>query len=298
MQEVDYPIHSRVHRLRSFDTPTCQCWVKRDDELGFGISGSKFRKYRSLIPYLLSEHFEQIVLIGGIHSNNILGLSQLLVENRLPFKLYLRGDPDRLLVGNGLLTALIAGKTRIRWVSRAEWPEVEAIAKLENEGKHLFIVPEGACCLQAVEGALTLAQDIGRNEREVGLTFDHVFIDAGTGLTAIALLKGFTGTGHLHIILMAEDEEAFLGRLRAFGGSFSVPFTLYKPQNAASFGSVNERVMQEIRDVAATEGILLDPIYSAKLFIEGRRISIDTKLKGNVLFVHGGGALSLMGFKI
>jgi 1-aminocyclopropane-1-carboxylate deaminase/D-cysteine desulfhydrase-like pyridoxal-dependent ACC family enzyme len=47
------PRQSRIHSLRSFSRG--RCYIKRDDELGFGISGTKVRKYLSLLPAILRE---------------------------------------------------------------------------------------------------------------------------------------------------------------------------------------------------------------------------------------------------
>ncbi len=288
-------LHSRVHRIPSFDTSTATCWVKRDDELGFGISGSKLRKYHSLLPFLLKEAFDLVIVIGGINSNNVLGLSQLLVENRVPFKLYLKGDPTRPLIGNGWLTALIAGQEHIRWVSRQDWPRVEEIASEENRACRHFIVPEGACCFQSLAGAQTLATDIFRNEQEIGRRFSHIFIDAGTGLTAIALLQRLQGNTHVHIVLVAGDETSFRSRLQLLGGDVAANYTLYRPSTAASFGATNRAVWDEVQRVAREEGILIDPIYTAKLMGEARRIIRNSELTGDILIIHGGGGLSLVG---
>jgi 1-aminocyclopropane-1-carboxylate deaminase/D-cysteine desulfhydrase-like pyridoxal-dependent ACC family enzyme len=293
----DYPLQSRVHRLKSFDTESCVCWVKRDDELGFGITGSKIRKYRSLVPFLVNGRFEEIALIGGANSNHIVGLSQLLREERLPFRLFLRGEASQPLVGNSLLTSMIAGPSAIRWISRSDWPQVYSLAQDEMKGRNAFVVPEGAFCEPALSGALTLADDIRRNEKTVRFSFPHVFVEAGTGLTAMALLQGLTPRHHIHIILLADDEEAFLGRMSDLDILVQAPFTLHRPTVARSFGAVNSKVLETIRTLAYTEGILTDPIYSAKLFMTAQEIIATQNLEGQALVVHSGGGLALSGFQ-
>ncbi len=313
--EADYPTQSRVHRLLSFDTPECLAYVKRDDELGFGITGTKFRKYRSLIPFLLKDRFDEVIVIGGMNSNNVLGLVQLLAENRLKPLLFLLGSPEQPRKGNALLTLLIAGEHSVRWVSREQWPTVETMAityaaEQEKEGRRVFVIPEGACIEHALPGAATLALDIHRNEDEGGHVFDNIFIDAGTGLSAIGLLLGLSylqKTNHVHVLLLADNPDIFQERLKKFHTAFetllkvSCPtphrFTLYQPKTAPSFGSTNAQVWNQIHETARDEGILLDPIYSAKLFMEARRIIDENKLTDRALIIHGGGALSLSGFQ-
>ena len=47
-------------RLNHFPNNGVNCYVKRDDELGCGISGSKLRKYASLLPFLMNKGITDI----------------------------------------------------------------------------------------------------------------------------------------------------------------------------------------------------------------------------------------------
>ena len=65
---------------------------------------------------------------------------------------------------------------------------------------------------------------------------------------------------------------------------------------ARSFGSTNSTIFKEIKSIASEDGILTDPVYSAKLFITAKRTIQDQSLDGNILLIHSGGALALSGF--
>jgi 1-aminocyclopropane-1-carboxylate deaminase len=308
--QMNYPIHSRVHALHSFSFPKTKCYVKRDDELGFGISGSKARKYRSLLPFLLAHNFQEVIVIGSAYSNHVLSLVQLLIENGLQATLFLLGDPQRSLQGNALLTSLFTSS--IRWFSKAEWKNVESEAhSYAKQQKHpTYVLPEGGFCQEAFPGALTLALDVILNEEETQMTFDHIFIEAGTGFTACALILGLSWLEHpacVHVLLLAEDEEAFLLRLKlchemfmqlmSVTISFPQHFAIHSPQLIKGFGKVSSLVFDTIADIARTEGFLTDPIYSAKLFLECKNILKDGRIQGNLLIHHSGGSLTLMGFQ-
>lgn len=310
--QASYPCQSRIHPLRSFSFPSTQCYVKRDDELGFGISGSKIRKYRSLLPYLKENKFEEVALIGSAYSNHILSFVQLLIENGIKPTLFLRGDRERPLQGNALLISLFVPLSEIHWISRLDWNEVELKAYSYAKGRPhpTFVLPEGGFTPYAMAGALSLPLDLLNNERESQIKFDHIFVEAGTGFMAASLLLGLrwlNHPAHLHIILLAEDEEAFLRRLKECHAMFSALlgkespfpfyFSLHRPVLSKGFGQVSSSLFKEITTLARNEGFLTDPIYSAKLFIEGRRIIEAMELKGNILFIHSGGALTLTGFK-
>ncbi len=304
-------LYSRVHKLRSFDTPLAHCFVKREDELGFGVSGTKVRKYLSFLPHFLKAKLDEAIITGSAYSNHVLSLSLLLRENGVEPILFLLGDPSCKLQGNLLFSSLIAKKENIHWISRKCWGEIDDIAaQFALARANAQVVPKGANCASAIPGALTLALDILRNEEELGIAFDHILIDSGTGMSAAALLLAFAYLQKktaIHIVQVAGDEKEFTNTLSCrkndleylLDQSLDSPtnFRCYLPSNAQKFGSANTLVLNTIAELARSEGFLTDPVFTAKLFYEGKKIIAQEDLKGNILFIHSGGALSLMGFQ-
>lgn len=310
--QADYPIHSRLHALRSFHFPSLKCYVKRDDELGFGISGTKIRKYRSLIPSLILNQIKEVAVIGSAYSNHVLSFIQLLIENGVQPTLFLRGNPHSSLQGNALLISLFIPPSSIHWFSKENWKNVlsnaQAYAKLQTHPT--FVLPEGGFCSQALPGVLTLALDIIKNEKEHGINFDHLFIDAGTGFTACTLILALSWLKHsacIHVILLAEDRQGFLSALKNCHQMFQqfiqspLPFPqnflLHDPQMTQPFGKTNVFLFEKISQIAQKEGFLTDPIYTAKLFIESEFLLSQGKIKGFACLLHTGGAFTLMGFQ-
>jgi 1-aminocyclopropane-1-carboxylate deaminase/D-cysteine desulfhydrase-like pyridoxal-dependent ACC family enzyme len=307
---------SRIHPLKFISKPGAYIYVKRDDELGFGISGTKLRKYKSLLAYIKEQSIKHAVLIGGAYSNNIVGLTQLLIEHNVVPYLFLRGDKPPLYKGNFLLTSLLVPENQIHWIKRADWEHVETVAQafLDRLPKPALLIPEGACMLPALAGALTLGEDIVRNEAEHNILFEHIFIEAGTGLAAIGLilgLKSLKRIPHIHILLLAINQDEFLIKLYDFYKYFiehlgqQVAWEeiikhlhFYTPTIASSFGTTNQKIFEAIIQVARQDGILVDPIYTAKLFLTAKEIILSTStMKGNILIIHGGGGLALMGYQ-
>lgn len=288
----NYPAESRVHPLNSFPN----CFVKRDDELGFSISGTKFRKYRMLLPHLRGN--AEVNVVGGPFSNHVLAITQLLIENGIRPKLYLKGPPPSQMAGNYLYLQMLVNPSEICWIPKSEWPP-----QLPEQAT----LPEGAALFPAFLGALTLPLDILRNEREMGIAFDHIFLDAGTGYSAAALLLGLAfleKKTDVHLLLLAGTEESFCKELRKLHAEFEQwlgkecpypnSFTCTTPTIAPSFGSTNAALFDFLTHIARTEGFFLDPIYSGKLFYHAHK-QIPS-LNGNILIVHSGGALTLSGF--
>lgn len=306
---------TRIHPINLLPGHPAQTFLKREDEAGFAIAGGKKRKLASLIPWLHSQGISTVTLLGGANSNNVLAALQLFREQNIrPIVFQKAGEQSNS--GNGLLTRLLINPDDLHLVQREEWPQATEIARehadsLTAQGLSTWFLPEGSTCLPSFPGAMTLGTDIQHNEQQAGLRFDHVFVDAGTGHSAAALALQFAEANHpaqVHIVLMAEDEEAFEAKMKEqfrpwfekCGGSKSSQanenYLLYRPENARSFGSVNRRVLNAIQRYAQDYGVLTDPIYSAKLLMEAERIISQNQLGGNILIVHSGGVQTLPGF--
>lgn len=308
MQEIK----SRIHQLPSFCTETASVFLKREDELGFGISGCKKRKYLSLIPFLQAQKYEMVYLIGGENSNNLVGLAQALREAKIPFVAYIKATKQVQKQGNAFLLQLLTQPQERVYVSSEQWHEVEKITEndLQISGKQGYIVPEGASCSASIMGLCTLMQDIERNESENNLLFDHIFIDTGTAYTAatlVAMNHFLQRKTQIHIVYIAGNEALFwqhYQKVAAFFIENDMPFTPPLPPNiqhhfpktARAFGSINATIKQAVIDFAQTEGILTDPVYVAKTLFTAKDIIASQQLAGNILLIHSGGGTGLMGF--
>ncbi|WP_058500193.1 pyridoxal-phosphate dependent enzyme [Legionella gratiana] len=294
-------LSSRVHRLNHFPEEGTVCYVKRDDELGCGISGSKLRKYASLLPFLMDQKIRHLIIIAGPQSNNLLAVLQLAREFQFKVTVFLLRPWKVELQGNYKLSRLFLEEQEIIWIDREDWPQVNELANnyLNTLNQSGFVLCEGASVPEALKGASTLAEDIILNEHTLEVPFQHIFIDAGTGFSAAALVKRLAELSHqaqIHVLLLADDEALFHSKLNQWIGLIPNNFSCFYPTTAKSFGSVNRTIKNEVCRLAREEGILADPIYAAKLFYESRKRIQTEQLKGNVLIIHSGGTLSMPAF--
>ncbi len=305
-----FNLQSRIHRLQWFGRS--DIWVKRDDELSFGVSGTKLRKHASIIPALKLKGIEEVVVIGGANSNNVLSAAQTLTENGIKITPFLLGPPSHKQ-GNSKLLSLFVDDDEIHWISRDQWADIETLVnkyveKENAQGIKIFVLPEGGHHRLALPGSLSILLDILRNEAESGVTFDHIFIDSGTGMVAQSLLAGAAAINKkakFHIVVLAGSFETFecgLEQIIQYTEDFLqilIPlrpdYELYYPVIAKSFGGTNRSIFREIKTIANNDGILTDPVYSAKLFITAKQTIRDHSIDGNILLIHSGGALSLSG---
>lgn len=293
-------LSSRIHSLNHFPKNHTSCYVKREDELGCGINGTKLRKYASLIPHFKMQQIQHLIIIAGPQSNNLLAALQVSRELGLKVTAFLIKPWQIEIKGNFKLSRLFLEEKSIIWVKREEWGRVHELAcqYASTCQEKTMVLNEGASVPEAMEGAKSLANDIVRNESEHDVVFDHVLIDAGTGFSAAGLIWGLAEQQHaaaVHVLLLADKEEKFREKLRQWTGRSFSNVHCFCPTTAKSFGSINQAIRNEIAKIAKEEGILTDPIYSAKLFYESRRYIDRSTLRGNVLMIHSGGILTLSG---
>lgn len=319
--DTSYNLHTRIHPVNSYiQAGNTEIFIKREDELSSGISGSKYRKFAGLIPFFKANNFDEIAVIGSAYSNNVVAALQLLNENKIHCKLFLLESHHDKPGGNALfIKMLLRNKDDIFRLKRDEWPEVEniaskyAIAAKEKNNKKVFVLTEGAAVKEAIPGAMTIAQDILLNEKQLNKEFQHIFIDSGTGTSAIGLILGLqflqVKDRNIYITLIAGDEPFFRAQLEKFTREIQeftgIPFTalhqnklhFLKPATAASFGAINATVLEETLKIAKEEGILMEPVYSVKHFYTAKKFIAENNISGHTLIIYNGGSLGLAGFQ-
>lgn len=307
-----YNLESRIQRLHSSDQHAVDIFLKRDDELCSTISGTKLRKYSSLLPFLASSGVEKAILVGSRNSNNLVGLAQELSEQGIEFEFLLCGPSSRNDGLNFRLLTSLWPDVPIHWLSPEEWQTSESIADemASDSTKKIITIPEGAFMKEAFQGAATLSDDVLKNERDYGVSFKNIFIDSGTGLSAIAFLHRYrklAGNAHVHVVQLAgvaNEFELAVQKIASWNLK-SEPFdsekilentTIRRSTVSPSFGSVNRSVLDFIQEMAQSEGVLLDPIYSAKLLKTCLETVSHEQIEGPVLAIHSGGTHSLFDF--
>ena len=151
--------------------------------------------------------------------------------------------------------------------------------------------------------------DIARNEHKNGLLFDHIWVDSGTGMTAatlIAMNALLKRKSQIHVVLTAGDEAYFSKiylRVAAWLSDIlqrQIPslqhVSFHFPVTARSFGHANQTILKAVRDFAREDGLLTDPVYTAKLFLTAKTLIAGGDIGGSQLIIHSGGGTGLMGF--
>ncbi|HEY0867586.1 MAG TPA: D-cysteine desulfhydrase family protein [Fimbriimonas sp.] len=309
-----------LHRLDGLSSDLkVDLWMKRDDLTGFAMGGNKGRKLEYLIADALEQNAEIVVTCGALQSNFIRqlgpacamhGLDCAAVAMKLPFDRP-AGQPEPAPMeaenGNALLSRLSGVDLRV--IADGDWETLfeameDLAQELESQGRHVYRVPVGG---SAVAGAYAFYEAGLELQRQQTRPFDYVVFASSSGSTQTGLAYAFDGT-RTRIIGVCSDPEpemvedfATLGRglseiLPGARVLQSSDFCLDTRFVGSGYGVPSEAGSTAIRTLLQREGILLDPIYTAKAFSGLLAMVEEGSVGGRVLFWHTGGLPALFAY--
>jgi 1-aminocyclopropane-1-carboxylate deaminase len=312
------PLH-RLERLSEHLGGQVEIWAKREDcNSGLAYGGNKVRKLEYLAAAALAEGCDTLVSIGGVQSNHTrqvaavaahLGLGCVLVQEHWvdwPDVVY-----DK--VGNILLSRMMGAEVRLHPAGfdigfRRSWEE--AMSSVERRGGKPYAIPAGAS--DHPLGGLGFARwadEVARQERELGVFFDTIVVCSVTGSTQAGMVAGFArqerprrvlGIDASATVEQTRDQITRIARrtAEAIGVGRDLQddeIVLLDEWHAGTYGIPDAKTIEAIRLCARLEGMLTDPVYEGKSMaalidlVRSGRIQPGSR----VLYAHLGGQPAL-----
>ncbi|MGE0882752.1 MAG: D-cysteine desulfhydrase family protein [Blastocatellales bacterium] len=284
-------------------------FIKRDDYTGPGFGGNKVRKLEYVLARALADGADAAITCGGLKSNHArvtaamcarLGLRCILVLN----------EPAELpaLIPASLKVDEMLGAEIHRVKHRDERkPTMEAIAaRLRGDGKTPVIIPLGASIPLGALGFVRAVEEAAAQLAEMNLRLNYVFHSTSSGGTQAGLIAGHQlfNLSDKIIGISADDSSASISSevasiIRGIGEMLDVELdenaTVFDEYIGAGYGLDTPESLAAIELLARTEGLFLDPVYTAKAMaglIDRIRQGLFDE-NDNVLFWHTGGQLAL-----
>ncbi len=309
------PLEHLTHLSAELGRPV---YIKRDDGLGPALGGNKTRKLEYLLADAQRKKKRKIATFGGLQSNHArltaAAANQLGMEAHL---FYFEKRPPQL-TGNLLINQYLGARMHFIPFGGGGGMTLESSVRLARlvslalVGRHYFIPVGGhnwLGCLGYVRAALELDVQV----RALGLEKAHLVLAAGSGGTLAGLMAGLTlchsdiqplgiDVGKLwkafpvSIATLATEICARLGEPHQFTPR-QVPL-IEETYVGRQYGFPSADGQSALKRLARAEGILLDPVYTAKAFA-GMLAEIE---KGNlgrndpIIFLHTGGLPALFAF--
>ena len=289
-------------------------WVKRDDLTGLGLGGNKVRKLEFVLP-VAQEHGADVLVTAGVaQSNSVRQIAA--AAARAGVDCHVIQLIDRIeepqphpATGNAMIIRLLGATVhQVKWSGNRTEAIAAVATELERSGRRPYIVPYGVSNPLGAIGYIAAAIEmLGQFER-LGIRPTAVVHASGSGGTQAGLVVGFHGSGS-HVI--GVDVDADPSRVRSDVSKIAVQFAndvgLDAPGIDASieildgyagpvYAAITDATIEAIDLGARLEGLILDPVYSAKALaavigmVRAGRFAADE----HVVFIHTGGAPSLL----
>jgi D-cysteine desulfhydrase len=292
-----------------------ELYLKRDDLTGLLESGNKVRKLEFLVGDALDQGADTLITVGTLQSNCCRAVSAVAARLGLRAVVAVKGERPAAYDGNLLLNRMLGAD--VRYLTDAEFASypvaLEAIAEeVRRGGGRPYVIPESGSnetgALGYLECAVELAEQIGHGAPR----FDTVAITSFSGGSQAGLLMGKQLAGlpseivSVPIAFPADHVRAYVAdtigkTVMRYGFALDVPKTIHVLDGYQGTGraGVDDAELSLLISMAREEGVMLDPVYTAKAF--GGLLDTlqrDRKALGQrVCFIHTGGIFSLFPFR-
>jgi D-cysteine desulfhydrase/L-cysteate sulfo-lyase len=300
---------------------TARLLVKRDDLTGLAFGGNKVRQLEYYMGEAEAKGADTILITGAVQSNFVRlaaasarkkGMEcHIQLEDRVP-----KNDPTYKNSGNVLIDKIL-GATIHSYPdgedeTGADAHLVELAEGMSKNGQTPYIIhlAPGHAPLGAL-GYVDAAREILSQCTEQGIELDEVVLASGSGHTHGGMLFGLRALGcrvRVTGVCVRRDAEQqrtrISSRCREIAELLEMEpvveeedIILTDAFLAPGYGRMNEQVLDAMRLAAESEGLITDPVYTAKAmcgFIERAKAA----QKGQtLLFVHTGGTPAIFGYE-
>lgn len=271
-------------------------YVKRDDLCGFGVAGNKARKLEFVLGDALARGCDTLVTGGGPSSNHVAAAAAGARVAGLRCLLVLYGSPDGAPSTNLALARAFGAEVRFTGdPARESVDDVlpGAAAALEADGRRPAVVPRGGASATGAVGYALAAREIagqlpGGEAEAVVLATGSCGTQAGLVAASPpwriigAAVSRPPGEGAATVLALARGCAALIGAPPPAEAGIEVVDAV-----GPGFGLPSEEGEAAARLAAGTEGLLCDPVYTAKAFAVF--VEVARRAAGPVVFLHTGG---------
>lgn len=290
-------------------------FVKRDDLTGLAMGGNKTRKLEFLLGDALSQNCDTVITGGAIQSNHCRQTAGAAAAVGLECHLALGGEQPVFAEGNLLLDYLFGAV--VHWCGEERKGEriPEIAANLRSQGRRPYIIPYGGSNAVGAMGFVAAVAELKEQLAARGVKIDYLIFPSSSGGTHAGMTVGVDlydlSTNVIGIAIDRqepgkppyESELALLAnqvceRLGTEPGYAAEDFIVRYNYFGGGYGVVGELEREAIRLTGKHEGILLDPVYTARAM--GGMVDMirnkELRPSDAVLFWHTGGIPALFGY--
>ena len=304
------PLRSAPKLTRELGWSGPGLYVKHDDETGFALGGNKVRKLEyALGPAVREGGYTHLITVGGPQSNHCRVTAAAAARLGLRCILVLNGEAPDPPTGNALLHRLFGAEIRtvVGREARSRGME-EATRAVEASGGRALPIPLGASTPRGALGYAAAAAELARevDDLEDGADSTLVVLASSSAGTLGGLAAGFTLLERTDIRLLgvsadvprsellAQTRRLARGAMELLESPGEMTQGLVDATDeevGAGYGVPTEASRAATELFARTEGVVLDPVYTAKAAAGCARLLREggPGPGERVVFLHTGG---------
>lgn len=296
----------RAHRLeRALASPPV--FLKRDDLTGFATAGNKARKLEFLLADAAARRCDVLITGGGPGSNHCQATAAAARVAGLACELVMYGNAPEVVHPNlALARSFGAEVTFTGDDDRSSVDRVleEVAGAMKAAGRHPYVIPRGGATGLGAAGYWHAAGELTA-QLPPGLAPEVVVVATGSCGTQAGLVAGSLAAGaNWRVVGAAVSRSPVHCRERVLELATECAQIMGSPPPAPEDVEVVDargpgyglwsQAAREAADLAArSEGVILDPVFTAKAFATLLEL-IGTGLKQPAVFVHTGGMPSAL----
>ncbi len=277
--------------------------VRRDDQIDPQLSGNKFYKLHHNLLEAKGQGKTTVLSFGGAWSNHLYALAA--AGRRYGFKTVgvVRGEANDSAM---LQDAADFGMTLIHW-SRHQFRDYKSLEEASDAARALkaqvgdfYFVPEGGSNVLGALGcqAISRATDVALDG-----DFTDICVASGTGATLAGIASGLARGKRAWGLSVLKGEGTMDSEIRALIDQLrpDAPdnWTLQSGYHGGGYAKLKPELLKFMQNFEASSGILLDPVYTLKLFwgVEAMAASGVWTEGSHLVLVHSGGLQGRRGFE-
>lgn len=281
-------------------------FVKRDDLTGFAVAGNKARKLETIVAGALEAGADTLLTGGGPGSNHCAATAAAARVAGLGCELVLYGDPSARHVNLDLARSFGAAASFTGDAERGSVDRALRVAaeRLRAEGKRPCVVPRGGATPLGAAAYGLVVDELAAQLEGTGGSEPCIVVAAGSCGTQGGLVAGACASGRAWRVIgasvsrpPAECRARVLALARAAcphlgGGGVDPSLVEVVDARGPGYGVASDEGERAAEVAGATEGLLLDPVFTAKAFAVALEVAAASDRP--VVFVHTGGVASAL----
>ncbi len=275
--------------------------VKRDDLTGLALGGNKVRKLEMLMARAVDAGATAVVTCGSVQSNHCRCTAAAARRLGLECGLVLFEGRHNEMNGNHLLDRLFGARVELRPAPDREHAQ-QLMLELAATFERAHVIPFGGSDAVGAAAYVWGYQELVEQLAGRGGTL-YCVTSSGATHAGLALGEAVARGGpRVHGVAIADSVGTCAERVAALaaeaavliGIEASAEVRLIDGQQGSGYGVPTEAGQDALMRLARVEGLLLDPVYTAKAM--AGLIEHASREAGPAIFLHSGGLPALFAY--